>query len=133
MDLDAFGVPGLAASPLKEFYAHAPEFPTPLEASGFARLPKNNEIVTFLRRLGHRSSVFSVVDIGRSAGGRRIVGVSTARPAKDVVPIGRRESRLRIMIVGSQQWVVLGGLAIFALWLFVILPLLYWLIPAFPN
>lgn len=44
------------------------------------------------------------------------------------LPVGVMTVRKKI-----EQWVVLGGLAIFALWLFVILPLLYWLIPAFPN
>jgi len=82
---------GHAASPCP-----APAIPTPLEKAEFGRLPKNREIVAFLRRLCRVSPDLSAAAHRRSAGGRQILAVRARRGSA-------ASGRLRVMIVGSQH------------------------------
>lgn len=76
---------------------------TPLEAGHFARLPKNREVIRFLRRLDRDSPLVSVSGLGRSAGGRNIVGVRTGALGTSAARAGVKKHRLRVLIIGSQH------------------------------
>lgn len=79
------------------------EQPTPLERLRFTRLPKNREIVAFLRVLDGQSPDLSFVPLGRSAKGREVAAVMAARDGMRDGSVRKRDLRLRVLIVGSQH------------------------------
>jgi hypothetical protein len=86
-----------------EAHLQQPTQLTPLERLRFARLPKNREIVAFLRLLYRQSPELPITGLGRCAHCREIAALIVAKDGMLDRPFRRRDSRLRVLTVGSQH------------------------------
>jgi hypothetical protein len=76
--------------------------PTPLEASGWQRLPTAAEIDAYLARLAAAPEA-TLLSLGRSAGGRELRGLLVSEDPAVHAGGASRPGKLRVLLVGSQH------------------------------
>lgn len=81
----------------------ASPLPTPLELSGYARLPKAAEVNAFLHNLAAFDPRAQVETLGRSAGGRELLAVVIGKPLSRSAAAAPDANKLTVMIVASQH------------------------------
>lgn len=76
---------------------------TPLERNAYQKLPSSQEINTFLGELVQNSSNSSLVNLGKSAGGRDISAILISKDPEFLATGKSSKDKLTVLMIGSQH------------------------------
>ena len=100
--LALFGAATVSGQPLLAS-PRPPPFSTPLERLGYARLPTSAEVNEFMLRLAASDKRITIAVLGRSAGGRELLGLRISAGEFRQATSQRRSQKLAVMIVAGQH------------------------------